>query len=140
MIIKFKLGNYEEICDEYEAIFEYEDVVDVEEGNDCLVVRTRRIVVPALHASFREAVWYTKDEEAEDEEERETQASVIVHYEEHETDPAKYISYATCDLTYFAEELAENLDFDDCDVSDLEGYIDTEEFIDEATLKTILGE
>lgn len=128
MIINFKLDDYYTICDEYEEVFAQEDVVDVLDGDDCLVVRTRRIVIPALHASFREAEWVAKDADA-DEEEWETQASVIVQYEENEKDPAKYISYATCDLPYFAEEVCNTLGLDSCDVSQLDCYIDTAEFI-----------
>ena len=134
MIINFKLDDYYDICDEYEEVFEQEDVVDVVEGDDCLVVRTRRIVIPALHASFREAEWVARDPdiEAEDDEGAwETQSSVIVHYEENEKNPAKFISYATCDLLYFAEELCENLGIELDDVSQLDCYIDTSEFIDE---------
>ena len=110
-------------------MFEQEDVVDVCDGDDCLVVRTRRIVIPALHASFREAEWVTKDSNADDEEEWETQASLIVQYEENEKDPAKFISYATCDLAHFAEEVCDALGLDSCDVSQLDCYSDTAEFI-----------
>ena len=129
MIINFKLDDYYDICDQYEEVFEQENVVDVCDGDDCLVVRTRRIVIPALHASFREAEWVTKDSNVDDEEEWETQASVIVQYEENEKDPAKFISYATCDLAYFAEEVCDDLGLDSCDVSQLDCYIDTSEFI-----------
>ena len=134
MIINFKLDDYYDICDEYEEIFEQEDVVDVVEGDDCLVVRTRRIVIPALHASFREAEWVARNPEVEDEDDEdawETQSSVIVHYEENEKDPAKFISYATCDLLYFAAEVCENLGLGLDDVAQLDCYIDTSEFIDE---------
>jgi hypothetical protein len=132
MIIKFKLDDYYDICDEYEEVFEQEDVVDVEDGDeDCLIVRTRRIVIPAIQASFREAEWLIKNPDAEeDEDEWETQCSVIVQYEEDEKDPARFISYATSDLSYFAEELCTNLGIT-CDITQLDCYIDTSEFIDE---------
>ena len=87
MIIDFKLEDYEEICDEYESVFENEDVVDVINGDDLLIVRTRRIVVPGLHASFREAEWYTRNEDVEDPDDDdawEIQCSVFVRYEENE--------------------------------------------------------
>lgn len=134
MIINFKLDDYYDICDEYEEVFEQEDVVDVVTGDDCLVVRTRRIIIPALHASFREAEWVARDPEIEDEDGEdawETQSSVIVHYEENEKDPAKFISYATSDLLYFAEELCKSLGLELDDVAQLDCYIDTAEFIDE---------
>jgi hypothetical protein len=131
MIIELKLDCYD-ICDEYEEVFEQEDVVDVEDGDeDCLIVRTRRIVIPAIQASFREAEWLIKNPDAEeDEDEWETQCSVIVQYEEDEKGPAKFISYATSDLSYFAEELCTNLGIT-CDITQLDCYIDTSEFIDE---------
>ena len=135
MIINFKLDDYCDICDEYEEVFEQEDVVNVEASDDdCLVVRTRRIVIPALHASFREAEWVARNPDIEDEDDEdawETQSSVIVHYEENEKDPAKFISYAICDLLYFAEELCESLGLEIDDVDQLDCYIDTSEFIDE---------
>ena len=119
MIINFKLEDYYEVCDQYEDVFEQEDVVDVFNGEDCLVVRTRRIVIPALHASFREAEWLATDPDADDEE-WETQSSVIVRYEENERDPAQFISYATCDLTYFAVELGSALEIAFDDISQLD--------------------
>ena len=130
MIIAFKLDDYYDICDKYEEVFEQEDVVDVEDGNeDCLVVRTRRIVIPAIHASFREAEWLIKNPSAEeDEDEWETQCSVIVQYEEAETDPKKFISYTTSDLSYLVKGLCENLGLaNDC-VEQIDCYIDTSEF------------
>jgi hypothetical protein len=132
MIIKFKLYDYDDICDEYEEVFEQEDVVDVVEGEDCLVVRTRRIVIPALHASFREAEWLVRnpDVDEDDEDAWETQCSVIVHYEETEQDPEKFISYASCDIEYFAKELADAQGLTNCDIGELECYIDTAEFIE----------
>ena len=132
MIIKFKLDDYYDICDEYEAVFEQEDVVDVVDGDDCLVVRTRRIVIPAIHASFREAEWLARnpDVEGQDVEDIwETQDSVLVQYEENEKDPTKFISYATCDLLYFAEELCKTHGVHHEDISQLDCYIDTEEFL-----------
>ena len=133
MIINFKLEDYEDICDEYEEVFEQEDVVDVEVSDeDCLVVRTRRIVIPAIQASFREAEWLTRNPDAEeDEDEWETQCSVIVEYTEHEKDPNNYISYATCDLMYCVEGLREKFGISSSDVPQLDCYIDTSEFIDE---------
>lgn len=131
MIIEFKLDDYYDICDEHEEIFEQEDVVDIEDGDDdCLIVRTRRIVIPAIQASFREAEWLTRNPDAdEDEDEWETQCSVIVQYEEKETDPAKFISYASCDLLYCAKALCENLGLESDCVTQLLCYIDTSEFI-----------
>ena len=135
MIINFKLDDYYDICDEYEEIFDQEDVIDVQDGDeDCLVVRTRRIVIPVLHASFREAEWLAKDpgtEEKNDKNVWETQNSVWVQYEENEKDPTKFISYATCDLLYFAAELSANLGIHSCDAAQLDCYIDTSEFISE---------
>ena len=135
MIIKFKLGDYEEICDKYAAIFEHEDSVDVTdtEGN-LLMTRMRRIVVPQLHASFREAEWYVLDENAEDIEDDdawEIQCSVFVQYEENEKNPDKYISFASCDLSYLAFELS-GVQCDDNDtISQLDCYIDTAEFLED---------
>lgn len=135
MIVNFKLDDYYDICDEYEEIFEQEDVIDVPDGDeDCLVVRTRRIVVPALHASFREAEWLAKDpgtEEKNNENVWETQGSVIIQYDENEKDPTKFISYATCGLMCFAAELSANLGIHSYDTAQLDCYIDTSEFISE---------
>lgn len=133
MIINFKLEDYEDICDTYEKVFENEDVVDVEVGDDdCLIVRTRRIVIPAIQASFREAEWHIRNPDAEeDEAEWEPQCSVIVEYEEHEKDPINYISYSTCDLMYYAEGLRKKFGILSADIPQLDCYIDTSEFIDE---------
>lgn len=130
MIIAFKLDDYYDICDEYEEAFEQEDVVDVEDGDeDCLVIRTRRIVIPAIHASFREAEWLIRNSDAEEgEDEWETQCSVIVQYEEAETDPEKFISYTTSDLSYLVKCLCENLGLATDSVGQLDCYIDTLEF------------
>ena len=136
MIIDFKLEDYEEICDEYESVFENEDVVDVINGDDLLIVRTRRIVVPELHASFREAEWYTRnqDEEDLDDDAWEIQCSVFVRYEENEKDVEKYISFASADLTYYASELLGEEGKDNDRVAQLACYIDTYEFLDEDSL------
>ena len=142
MIIKFKLDDYYDICDEYERVFEEEDVVDVQDGDDdCLVVRTRRIVIPALHASFREAEWLIRNSDADEDEgedEWETQCSVLVHYEENEKDPAKFLSYSTSDLMYCAECMREKFNLSSADIPLLECYIVTAEFIDEAALQNLL--
>ena len=128
MIIKFKLEDYEEICDEYESIFENEDVVDVITGEDLLMVRTRRIVIPELHASFREAEWYTRNDDVEDPDDEDAwdcQCSVFVQYEENEKDAKKYISFASSDLAYYVSELLDEHGNGYEKVSQLECYIDT---------------
>ena len=137
MIIDFKLEDYEEICDEYESIFQNEDAVDVTNGDDLLIIRTRRIVIPELHASFREAEWYTRNEEVEDTDDDdawEIQCSVFVHYDENEKDVEKYISFASADLTYYASELLGEEGKDNDRVAQLACYIDTYEFLDEDSL------
>ena len=134
MIIKFKLEDYEDICDEYESVFESEDVVDVINGDNLLITRTRRIVIPELNASFREAEWYARNEEIEDPDDEdawEIQCSVFVQYEEDEQDPEKYISFASSDLTYYASELLGDQGKNPEKVAKLECYIDTKEFLEE---------
>ena len=142
MIIKFKLDDYYETCDEYERVFELDDTVDVGDEDNCLIVSTKRIVVPELHASFRTAEWYARNEEVEDEDDEdawEIQSSVFVYYPENEKDPEKYISFATCELAEYASELyKEKVDHDV--VAQLECYIDTEEFVDEEILKSVLDD
>ena len=142
MIIKFKLDDYYETCDEYERVFELDDTVDVVDEENCLIVSTKRIVVPELHASFRTAEWYARHEEVEDEDDEdawEIQSSVFVYYQENEKDPQKYISFATCELADYASELyKEKADYEV--VAQLECYIDTEEFVDEETLKSVLDD
>ena len=124
MVIKFKLDDYYEICDEYWEVFENDDTVDVRAGDDTLVLSTKRIVIPDLHASFREGTWLSGSDD-----DMETQDSVWVQYEEAETNPANFISYANCELMYFADELCRSQDIVSRDVSELECYIDTKEFI-----------
>ena len=142
MIIKFKLDDYYETCDEYERVFELDDTVDVVDEENCLIVSTKRIVVPELHASFRTAEWYARNEEVEDEDDEdawEIQSSVFVCYPEDEKDPEKYISFASCELADYASELCkEKADYEV--VAQLECYIDTEEFVDEETLKSALDD
>ena len=142
MIIKFKIDDYYETCDEYERVFELDDTVDVVDEENCLIVSTKRIVVPDLHASFRTAEWYARNEEVEDEDDEdawEIQSSVFVYYPEDEKDPEKYISFATCELADYASELCkEKVCYEE--VAQLECYIDTEEFVDEETLKTVLDD
>ena len=150
MIIKFKLEDYYEMCDEYERVFELAEPIEVEdEDNNCLITTGKRIVIPKIHKSFREAEWYWKDDdaerpEAEDEEdeyddadEYEIQSSVYVSYHENEKDPNKYISFVTGELSYFVQEYCETEGLDIVP-DELECYIDTEEFLDEETLKTVL--
>ena len=134
MIIKFKLEDYEDVCDEYESVFENEDVVDVINGDELLIIRTRRIVIPELHASFREAEWYARNEDVEDPDDEdawEIQCSVFVQYEEDEQDPEKYVSFASSDLAYYASELLGERGNGYETVSQLECYIDTKEFLEE---------
>ena len=140
MIIKFKLDDYYDTCDEYERVFELDDTVDVVDEENCLIVSTKRIVIPELHASFRTAEWYARNEDVEDEDDEdawEIQSSVFVYYPENEKDPEKYISFATCELADYASELyKEKADYEV--VAQLRCYIDTEEFVDEETLKSVL--
>ena len=141
MIIKFKIDDYYETCDDYERVFELDDTVDVVDEENCLIVSTKRIVVPELHASFRTAEWYARNEEVEDEDDEdawEIQSSVFVYYPENEKDPEKYISFATCELADYASELYKKVDYEV--VAQLECYIDTEEFVDEETLKSVLDD
>ena len=136
MIINFKLEDYEEICDEYESIFENEDVVNVVTESDLLIVRMRRIVVPELHASFREAEWYARNEDVEDcddDDAWEIQCSVFVQYEENEQDVEKYISFASADLSYYVSELLGEEGKAIEKVAQLACYINTDEFISEDT-------
>ena len=142
MIIKFKLDDYYETCDEYERVFELDDAISVVDGGNCLMVSSKRIVVPELHASFRTAEWYTRNEEVEDEDDEdawEIQSSVFVYYPENEKDPEKYISFATCELADYASEFYEEVVAYEV-VAQLECYIDTEEFIDEETLQSVLDD
>ena len=130
MIIKFQLGDYEDICDEYEECFENEETFDVADGDNLLVVRSRRIVVPELHVSFREGDWYIADD-PDDDDALECQGSVLLQYDENEKDPEKFISYATCDLAYFAGDLLGEKGKDYDAVSRLDCYIDISEFSEE---------
>ncbi len=142
MIIKFKLDDYYESCDKYERVFELDDAVSVLDGDNCLMVSSKRIVVPDLHASFRTAEWYAFNEEVEDEydeDAREIQSSVFVYYPENEKDPEKYVSFATCELADYASEFCKEKVYYEV-VTQLECYIDTEEFIDEETLKSVLDD
>ena len=128
MIINFKLDDYYDICDEYEKVFEQADPIEVVVEDDCLITTGKRIVIPQIHRSYREAEWYWREEGSD---EYEIQASVYVSYPEHEKDPNNYISYATCDLMYCAEGLREKFGISASDVPQLDCYIDTSEFIDE---------
>ena len=141
MIIKFKLEDYDEICDKYHDIFENEDTAEVNdtEGN-LLIIGMRRIVIPQLNASFREAEWYAVDDtEDSDEDECEIQCSVVVQYAENEKDPDKYIAFASCDLSYFVSDLCREQNYDYDTISQFDCYIDTEEFVDDETNNDFLS-
>lgn len=133
MLLKFKYGQYDEICDEYELLFENAEPLETEEQNgNVLVVRNNRIVFPQLHVSFREADWYSRNEEIEDPDDEdawEVEASVYVLYEENEKDINQYISFMTGSLDYFLLEVCEktNSPFKKT-LDELECYIDTSEF------------
>lgn len=134
MLIKFKLEDYEEICDEYAALFEREEVVEVINTQDLLLIRTRRIVVPDLHVSFREAEWYVRNndiDDPDDEDAWELQCSIFVQYAEDERAVEKYISFTTCDLANCVSELVGTLGKDQLRAEQLDCYIDTCEFIDD---------
>ena len=130
MIIKFKLEDYYDICDEYEKVFEQADPIEVVVEDDCLITTGKRIVIPQIHRSYREAEWYWREEGSD---EYEIQASVYVSYPEHEKDPAKYISFQTGELSLFAKGHCEIEGFVDIDPEELECYIDTSEFSNEQT-------
>ena len=144
MILRFKYGQYDEICDEYERLFGYAEPLETKEKDgNALVVRNKRIVFPQLHVSFREADWYVRNEEIEDPDDDdawEIQDSVYVLYEENEKDISKYKSFMTGYLDYSLLEVCKragkpfrkNLD-------DLECYIDTSEFVDEETAQRLVS-
>ena len=140
MIIKFKIDDYYDVCDEYSKIFELEDTIEVDDGDNCLMVSNIRVVVPELQASFRNAEWYVRNNDAEDEEDEDTwgiQSSVFVYYQENEKNPENYISFATCELADYASELCKEKASYEV-VAQLDCYIDTDEFIEEETLKQVL--
>lgn len=87
-IIRFNLGDLDEIMDENEEIFdEYKDYYDTEEQEgSSFVVANFRIVIPQLHVSFREADWYALDPDTDpdDPEAWEVQDLVYLLYEENE--------------------------------------------------------
>ena len=142
MIIKFKLDDYYEICDEYERVFELAEPVNIVDGNNnCLVTTGKRIVIPQIQKSFREAEWYWKDDEAElpesGDDEYEIQSSVYISYPENEQDPNKYLAFVTGELSYFVHNYCKPEGVI-IDPEKLDCFIDTEEFLDESTLQGIL--
>lgn len=145
MLLKFKYGQYDEICDEYELLFENAEPLETEEQNgNVLVVRNNRIVFPQLHVSFREADWYSRNEEIEDPDDEdawEIEDSVYVLYEENEKDINQYKSFMTGSLDYSLREVCEkaNSSFKN-NLDELECYIDTSEFVDEETAQKLVSE
>ena len=134
MIIKFKLDDYYETLDKYEEVFEQADVEDVIIDENCFVTSKIRIVIPQLQVSFREAEWYARNEDIDDlnnEDAYEIQCSVLLQYAENEITPENFISYASCDLSYFADNLCRANGIDPKQVPQLDCYIDTDEFIQE---------
>ena len=145
MILRFIFGQYDEICDKYEKLFEFAEPLDTEEQNgNVLVVRNRRIVFPQLHVSFREGDWYARNQEIidpDDDDAWEVQDSVYVLYEENEKDINKYKSFMTGSLDYFLAEICKNTrDSFEKDLDELECYIDTSEFIAEETAQQLVEE
>ena len=134
MIIRFKLGQFDDIYEEHWRVFEQGEPIETEEqGNDALVVSAYRIVIPQIGASFRYGDWYARNPEADDPESDdawEPQASVYVRYAENETDANKYLSFAACSLEWFIYQIkSEALTCEEID--NMECYIDTKEFFDE---------
>ena len=63
--ISFKLNELDDVLEEnIDKISKHLDYYDTEEdGNNSLVVRNYRIVIPDLHVSFREGDWYYRETE-----------------------------------------------------------------------------
>lgn len=134
MIIKFKLEEYYDILDKYEELLmEMTDRLETEEqeGN-ALVVIGYRVVIPELHASFREGEWYTRNKEYnpndKESEEYELQDSVYILYEENEKDVNKYLSFCTQSVCYILFDRCKQNKYPTDKLGDLECYIDTSEF------------
>lgn len=130
MIIKFKLGELYDIFDDYMKAFDYADLVDAEEKEEeAMCFREYRVVIPQIHASFREGQWYAKAEDEETGEvDWELQDGIWAQYEENEKDINKYISYACCELDYFVKTLCEEKRIEVANVHELECFVDVSEY------------
>lgn len=130
-IIKFKLGDMDEMYDENEEFFEeHRDYYDTEEqdGNS-FVVENYRIVIPQLHVCFREADWYALDPDADpdDPDAWEVQDSVYLLYEENEKDYNKWISSCTKSIDYSLYDPCEKAGYPMEKRYELECYIEFDE-------------
>ncbi len=143
MIINFKYAQYDDILDEYQVLFRQDEPLATEEQDgNILVVNRERVVFPQLHASFREAAWYSRNNSVKDPESSEAwdaQASVYVLYEENEKDINRYISYMTGFFDYSIADVCKREGYPDSDRYDLDCYIDTSEFIDDKKAKRLLS-
>lgn len=78
-------------------------------GKEALIIDRYRVVVPKLHASFRNAVWFCQDEKpTETKEEWDAQSAVTLQYAEKEQDYRKYKLFYTMEMDELIEQLCEN--------------------------------
>ena len=120
MKIEFKCRDYAEVIDDYSESF-YENPIELKpDGNNLLIVTDFRMVIPELHASFREAIWidtrYPDDGE-----------NAYVTYAEDEKDPQKFLSFLTGGMAYAVLDAATTAGFPTGhdDILNLDCYIDT---------------
>lgn len=121
--ISFKLNELDDVLEEnIDEFSKHLDYYDTEEdGNNSLVVRNYRIVIPDLHVSFREGDWYYRETENAV---WEPQASVYVRYNENEKDINKYISFMTGSLRYSLHDLLIQIGQKDLNIDNYLCYIE----------------
>lgn len=143
MIIRFKLGEFDEMYDKYEKLFEAADspVLDERENDFVVFCSPFRIVIPQFKASFREGDYYERREEYTGEnsscgsldfdEEFCYEDTVIIRYLQNQTDIREYLTFTAKSIDYAIYGLCEKEGFPFDNRDDLDCYIDTSEFIDE---------
>ena len=124
----FLLEHYDDMQDRHCDFFDDVDDLETTKGNTSLVLKAYRIVIPEIHASFREGGWYEKNEnaDADDDDAWEAQGFVCVRYDENEKDVANYQSIVMADLETCVREVCSENSLKIQDQGKLKCFLDTD--------------
>ena len=119
----FQFSDYSDILDDYYDS-DHGDEIELlpDENGNILIVKSFRLMIPSIGASFREGLWFVEDDD-------EPQDSVYVWYKLDEKDPQKYIAFYNSSMFAVVLDVCASGGFgtDVDDIEELECYLEEDD-------------
>ena len=130
MIIKFKVGEYYEICDKYEELFSKDEGGFMTIDDEMFDSTCRRFVIPELHISFRPADYGERVTARQLEDGEFNSVSGFLFYPENEKNPYKFDTFTGCGLSFALTEFFPSRVKPEV-ISNLDVWFDMDELLNE---------